>query len=273
MLEEYSLAGKVAIVTGGGRGLGQAIALTLADAGADIVAAARTQQQLEETVALVKEKKRRAIGVPTDTTKGDQVEALVQKAIAEFGHIDILVNAAGVHMVKGILPMPEFPVYKPERFARWHFDQPTSEEQWDWIFGTNVKSVFLCCRAAGAYMMKQKKGKIVSIASGAPGQAMPYQVPYRSSKAAVDAFTRSLALEWARYKINVNAIGPGYFPSDISEWNVADDKLKEQTLRSIPLRRFPEPREVGLLAVYLASSASDHITGQTITIDGGTSLV
>lgn len=271
VLKDFFIEGRVAIVTGGGRGLGRAIALCLAEAGADVVVAARTREQIEDTAAQVRKLGRRALAVPTDATRAQQVEALVQRALAEFDHIDILVNNAGIAPVRPLVPMLGFqPHTIPEA---WDFSRPTSEEELDLVMDANLRSVFLGCRAVGPHMMERGRGKVINVASMGGLRGWAYHTLYTASKAAVINFSRSLAIEWARYNINVNVIAPGRFPTEATKGQMEDPQIRQDLLRRIPVRRFGEPREIGLLAVYLASSASDYVTGQTLVLDGGTMVL
>jgi len=267
-MKEFSLKGKVAIVTGAGRGIGKAIALTLAEAGADIVAAARTEREIEETAAEVRRLGKTCLAIPTDITQSSDVQRMVEGTIDQFGRIDILVSQAGragVH--KPLVPLPD---YRPawSKFIP-DFLTPVSEEMWHQVLDTNLTSMFLCAREVGPHMIRQNKGKIINMSSFVGFKAYPHQLVYSTSKAAVSMFTRCLAVEWARYKINVNAIGPGYVSTRMTEPILKNEAAKERLIKSVPLNRLGEPREVGLLAVYLASEASDYLTGQTLYLDGG----
>ena len=147
-----------------------------------------------------------------------------------------------------------------------------SEEEWHRLINTNLTSVFLCCRAVGPHMIQQGRGKVINISSIGSIRASAYRVGYTASKAAVSMFTRSLALEWARYGINVNAIAPGTFKTALTAWFTGDSKGEKEMGRRIPLKRLGELQELGMLAVYLASDASNYLTGQVIYLDGGESL-
>ncbi len=254
IFDDFSLQGKVAIVTGAGRGIGKAISLALAEAGADIVAAARTKKEIEETCREVKDLGRQSLAVPTDVTKADQVDKMVEEAVSHFKRIDILVNNAGAIICKAIVSLDG---------AR------LTEEEWHKVMDTNLTSTFLCCRAVGPHMFKQKKGKVINISSNNAQKGNTDIISYNTSKAGVSMFTRCLALEWAPFNINVNAIGPGDFYTKLSAWNHEDPKLREKMMAHIPLGRVGDVGEIGLLAVYLASPTSDFITGQTLFIDGG----
>lgn len=265
MLKEFSLEGKVAIVTGAGRGIGRGIALTMSEAGANIVAVARTKEAIEQTADEIGKLGKECLPIPTDITKSAQVEKMVEESISRFGKIDILVNNVGMLIMKALVPLSEVKTHLSEILP--NFDTPTTEEEWHLQMDTNVTGAFLCLRAIAPHMIRQKKGKIINISSTEAIRG--FTAPYAATKGALNALTRALALEWARYHINVNAIGPGYIRTNLSEFGHKDEKLREGMLRSIPLRRFLQPREIGLLATYLASEASDYITGQTIYIDGG----
>lgn len=270
ILKEFNVAGKVAIVTGAGRGIGRAIALALAEAGADVVVAARSRGEIEETAGEIRRWGRRAMAVSTDVTCSAEVGQLVAQTVAEMGKIDILVNNAGADVAKPIAPLPDARTKLSQLVPG--FDQGLTDGDWDRVLDTNLTSHFFCCRAVAPHLMQQRSGKVIGITSMLGVKGSSYEIPYCSSKAAVINFTRALALEWARYSISVNAIAPGYLHTQLSDFFWSDEKFREQGLRSIPLRRLGEPREIALLAVFLASSAADYITGQTIIIDGGWTL-
>ena len=271
LLHEYSLEGKLAIVTGAGRGIGKAISLVFAEAGADIVAVARSVEQIEETADEVKTLGSRAIAIPADVTKADQVERMVEKTISEFGKIDILVNNAGMIHLKQLVPLLGVKLSGWQRVR--DLDTAMSEEEWHRTMNTNLSSVFLCAKAVGPYMIKQRKGKVINISSRNAISGDPYRLHYNTSKAAVNMFTRCLAVEWAPFNINVNAIGPGAFHTTLSAEIFENEEIREQALSSIPLKRAGELREIGLLAFYLASDASNYMTGQTLYLDGGRSAL
>jgi len=269
-LKELSLEGKVAIVTGAGRGIGKSIALTFAEAGADVVSVARTKQEIDQTTEEVRQMGRKGLAIPTDMTKAEQVERMVEGSVQEFGKIDILVNNAGMVLIKPMVPAPGFRPIGADPMT--DLSTPISEDEWHRVIDLNLTAIFLCCRAVGPHMIKQGKGKIINITSGFASKVAPHRVPYAASKAAVAMFTKSLALEWARFNINVNAIGPGLIRTDQSEAFFQDEALLQGLLKSLPLRRVGEAREVALLAVYLASDASNNMTGQNIYIDQGLSI-
>ncbi|MGA2106061.1 MAG: SDR family oxidoreductase [Syntrophorhabdales bacterium] len=267
MLKEYDLEGRVAIVTGAGRGIGKGIALTLAEAGADVVVAARTREQLEVTAAEIRKLGRRSLAVPTDVTKQSDVEGLVKHTIKEFGKIDTLVNNAGIVILKPIAYIPGMQLEGWQVADSW--DTPLSVEEWHRVLDTDLTSAFLFAKAVGPHMLGRRSGKIINISSNSAELSPPYFSSYCVSKAALSMFTRCLASEWGPYNINVNAIGPGSVLTELSAPVLADPERNEAILKAVPMGRTANPREIGLLAVYLASDASSYVTGQTFYIDGG----
>ncbi len=265
MLKEFSLEGKTALITGAGRGIGRSIAEAFAESGADVVAAARTVADIEGTAEEVRARGRKCLPIPTDVSKEDQVENMVEKALAEFGRIDILVNNAGVDLTKPLLPIPGLKIPLSPGVE----ETPVSLEEWRWLMDVNLSSVFLCSRAVGPHMIERKKGKIINITSGQAVRATPYMITYSTSKAAVAMFTRCLAQEWGIHGININALAPGMVNTDLANDYFSDEAVLKKFLRTIPLKRIAQPREVALLAVYLASEASDFMTGQQLVLDGG----
>lgn len=240
--------------------------MALAEAGADIAVVARSANMLEQVAGQIRELGRRCLPVATDATKVDQVERMVEKTIAEFGKIDILVNNVGRSQPKPLVPLGHKTVYS-ELVP--NFDTLMTEEEWHEQIDINLTSVFLVTRAVGPHMIQQRKGKIINITSSQSTRAFLFHVPYGSAKAALNMFTKGLALEWARFNINVNALGSGLAYTELGKMYMDNEKLREVTMRTIPLRRLTEPRDIGLLAVYLASDASDNVTGQVIFCDGG----
>jgi NAD(P)-dependent dehydrogenase (short-subunit alcohol dehydrogenase family) len=243
------LAGRVAIVTGASRGLGRAIAVACAEAGADVALAARSKPDLEDTARTITARGRRALVVPTDVSVYAEVEALVERTIAELGGLDIVVNNSGVARVA---PLAEFLV------ADWHR-----------IIDVNLTGVFNGCRAAAAHLIGQRRGKVINIASVLGAVGLPGYAAYAASKGGVIALTRTLGVEWARHNVQVNALAPGWFATDMTDEAFADPRISARLTRDIPMRRVGRPEEIGPLAVYLASSASDFMTGQTLFLDGG----
>ncbi len=249
-LAEFSLAGKVALVTGAGRGLGQAGALALARAGADVVVVSRTRSQLEETAAAIERLGRKTLVAVADTRKAAEVEAAVRATVEAFGRIDILFNNAGTNVRRPVVEM--------------------SDEDWHTIMDTNVKGVFVVARAVARQMIAQKGGRIINMSSMSALSAERDKVVYASSKGAVSQFTKGLALELASHGITVNAIAPGYMMTPLVKGYLeADAERSRRILQRIALGRVGQPEEIGGALVFLASEASRYITGATIAIDGG----
>src|SRR5271155_5500168 len=246
ILDSLKLDGKVAVITGAGRGLGRAMAVKLAQTGADIVAAARTQPQLDETADAVKKTGRKCLIVPTDVTISAQVNALAEATIKEFGKIDILINNAGGGDGGAGKQLPEI-----------------TDEDWRRGIDTNLSSQFYGCRAVAPQMVKQKRGKIINIASGYGLRGGKHNYMYACAKGASLQLTRSLALTYADDNIQTNCIVPGIFPH-----NEAMMKFFKGG-KFIPIGRAGQDDDVGPLAVFLASDASNHINGELIVIDGG----
>ncbi len=265
---EYNIEGKVAIVTGAGRGIGKAIALTLAEAGVDITAVARTKEEIEQTAKEVRQLGQKALAIPTDVTQEAQVKRVIEQTLSEFGKIDILVNNAGT-TIDGLITF--VPGTKP---SSWQLagdigDKQMTSEDWRRVIETNLTSAFLFAQAVGPHMIKQKSGKVINITSIYATMGIPYNSVYCTTKGGLVTFTQCLAAEWGPFNICVNAIGPGYIKTKMTEPLWDDPKLLKELLNVIPKRRLGEPREVALLVIYLASEASDFMTGQTIYIDGG----
>jgi gluconate 5-dehydrogenase len=249
----FDLTGKTAIVTGGGKGIGRQMAEGLAAAGADIVLCARQAERCERAAGELEQLGVRALGLGCDVRDQDQVQAVVARTLADFGGVDILVNNAGV--VWGATPE----------------DMPL--EGWQKVVDVNLTGVFLFSQAAGRAMIERGGGSIVNIASvaglhGAPPEFVQ-TVVYHATKGGVISFTRDLAWKWAQHGIRVNAIAPGWFPSDMA--NFVIDMAGEELVRRVPLRRFGGPEDLKGPIVFLASDASAYVTGHTLVVDGGQS--
>jgi 3-oxoacyl-[acyl-carrier protein] reductase len=243
------LKGKVAIVTGSGRGIGREIALLLAKEGANVVVTSRTQEEIEKVVKEIKALKVKALGVKIDVSNFKEVNQLVEKTIKQFGRIDILVNNAGI--------------------ADLVFFNQMTEEQWDKMMSIDLKGVFNCTRAVINQMIKQKYGKIVNISSVA-GTALGFigSTHYSAAKAGIIGFTQSLAMEVASYGINVNSIAPGIIETNMTI-NALGKKGLEEFAKQIPMGRTGKPEDIANLLVFLVSDDASYITGQVITVDGG----
>ena len=250
-VSEFSLEGKIAFVTGAGRGLGRAGALAFARAGADVVLVSRTRSQLEETAASVEGLGRKALVATADTRSRQEVGAAVRAAVEAFGRIDILFNNAGTNVRKPVVEM--------------------TDEDWHTIIETNVKGVFVVARAGACQMIAQPGGGcIINMSSASSVVPERDKVVYASSKGAVMQFTKGLAMELAPHGIRVNAIAPGYMLTPLVKDYVEDDaERRRRILSRIPLGRLGHPEEIGGALVFLASGAASYITGATIAIDGG----
>ena len=243
------LAGRVAVVTGASRGLGRAIALALAEAGADVAVTGRAAAELEETARQAVQHDVRALPFVADVSAYPEVERLMAHVVSALGRLDIVVNNAGIARVA---PLAE-----------------ASLDDWRAIVEVNLSGVFYGCRAAAPYLIRQRSGKVINLASVLAAVALPGYTMYAATKGAVISLTRTLAVEWARHNIQVNAIAPGWFVTDMNEAAFADPRVHERLTRDVPARRTGRLEEIGPLAVYLASTGSDFMTGQTIFLDGG----
>ena len=248
----FSLAGKKAIVTGGKQGLGKAIALALARAGADVAVCSRVidDGKLKAVADEIKGLGRRSLAVQTDITRRADVDNLIQKVIDEFGRIDIMVNNAGVLIQAPLLEL--------------------SEADWDKTIDTHLKGYYFCCQAVGKRMVEQKSGNIINIASGLAAKALPLHGVYCAAKAGVLMMTKVLAVELAPYNIRANAISPGLIKTDMTRQDWSDPDVLKQLKMARPLGRLGEPADVAGAAVFLASDAASYITGHGLLIDGGT---
>ena len=239
----------MAIVTGASRGLGRAMAVALAEAGADVALAARSAPDLDGTARLVAATGRRALAIVTDVTAYAEVEALVKRTVGELGGLHVVVNNSGIARVGPVAQM--------------------STEDFRATLDVNLVGVFNGCRAAAAHLIGQNSGKIVNVASVLGQVGLPGYSAYAASKSGVMGFTRALAAEWARHSIQVNALAPGWFVTDMNAEAFGDPRVSERLLRDVPARRTGRLEEIGPLVVYLASAASDFMTGQTLFLDGG----
>ena len=274
-MREFSLEGKRALVTGGSSGIGKAIALVLAEAGADVAVAARTLQNVEASAVAIRDLGKRSVAIRCDVSDSDQVNAMVAKATEELGGVDILVNNAGTGASGPIAPQPEPP--PPELLAHYNNPRdhttPLTDEAWHTVMNTNVASVFYACRAVGPQMMERRQGKIINVSSASGILAYPFGAPYQTSKAGMNMLTKVLAMEWGTYNINVNSIMPGWFITPMTKEQFDIPEIRRKRTEGLPIKRLTDTRDLGLLAVYLASPASDWMTGQCIALDGGESAV
>jgi NAD(P)-dependent dehydrogenase (short-subunit alcohol dehydrogenase family) len=249
-LEIFKLDGRVALVTGGNRGLGFVMAQALAEAGADVVVTSRRKENAESSAAAIAQATgRRTLGVTIDITDARQIHAMVQTILETFGRIDILVNNAGINIRK---PVEEF-----------------DEASWDLVQTTNLKAPFLCCQAVGRQMKQQRSGRVVNVSSMLGLSALPERSAYSASKGGLIQLTKVLALEWAPYNITVNALCPGPFATDLNIPVMNDPQANQYFLNHIPLGRWGRPEELKGVITFLASDASSFMTGAALAFDGG----
>ncbi len=249
MMPSTDLKGKKAVVTGAGKGIGRGIALAYAEMGADVALVSRTESDLKKVAAEIEAMDRQALVVPADVSKVAEIRRMTAEVMDAFGRIDILVNNAGRNILSPALEV--------------------TEEDWDKVLELNLKGLFFCCQAVGKYMVRQRKGKIINITSQMGVVALPNRVTYCASKGGVVQLTKVLALEWAQYNVNVNAIGPTFIKTPLTEPILANEEFRQEVLWRIPMGRVGEVRDVVGAAVFLASDASDFITGHTLLVDGG----
>ena len=249
ILDSFRLDGKTAIVTGCGQGLGQAIAVGLAEAGADIFGVGNFPQA-DETKGLVEKAGRRFVYFLADLISIEPVEKIFAQAVSDFGHVDIVVNNAGIIKRNDAVDF--------------------TEAEWDDVINVNLKTLFFMCQAAARQFIKQETGgKIINIASMLSYQGGIRVPSYTASKSGVKGITMSMANEWAKYGININAIAPGYMETDNTAALRADEARNRDILARIPADRWGAPSDLAGTAVFLASSASDYVNGFTIAVDGG----
>lgn len=243
----FDLGGKAALVTGGGRGLGRAMATALAQAGADV--AVSDMIDTLETVNGIKAAGSKSISIRADVKEPDEVKAMVERAIQEFGRLDILVNNAGIFRMS---PAEEM-----------------KTGDWDEVMNVNLRGQFLCAREVGRHMIKKKAGKVINISSVAGLAAFSDSAAYNASKAGLILLTKTLAAEWGSHNVQVNAICPGLFETAMTAEFLKDAAFMDYIRGRVPLARAGLPHELAGTVIYLASKASDYMTGHALVIDGG----
>jgi NAD(P)-dependent dehydrogenase (short-subunit alcohol dehydrogenase family) len=254
MSKLFDLTGKVAIVTGAGRGLGQTIALGLARHGADVVAISRTLPQVEKVAAEIGALGRKALALQVDTSVKADVDRMVARTLAAWGQIDVLVNNAGIDIIK---PAVDY-----------------TEAEWDQVLDINLKGYFLCAQAVGREMIRRGRGSIVMNSSIAGSIGIGWLVPYASAKGGVNQLTRTLAAEWARHGVRVNAFAPAYFENVMQGAEQIHNEEKERHIREwTPLGRRGRAEELVGPVVFLAADASSYVTGHVLMVDGGWTAV
>lgn len=249
----FDLSGKTAVVTGGSKGLGEQAAHALAEAGADVALVSRTRADLDAVAADIRAATgRRTVGFVADVTRDADIRAMVAAVMAEFGQIDVLINNAGIG---GTTPVRDL-----------------DEAEWDRFMDLNLKGPVLCSKHVGAEMARRKQGNIINVSSLFSKIVARYMAAYGATKAALVSFTRTLALEWARDNIRVNALCPGYFDTPMNH-DFWDTKGGKGIISRIPMQRVGDPKEIKPAVVFLASDANTFMTGTTLFVDGGHSLV
>jgi len=244
------LQNKVALVTGSGRGIGRAIALRFAEEGASVVVNSLHRENSESVKKEIESSGGKAISVPCDISKAGSVDELFERTKQEYGGIDILVNNAGINIVKPALEM--------------------TETDWDTVLSINLRSIFVCSKAAATLMIPKRSGKIINISSIVGINPFPNRAPYATSKAGVIMLTRELATEWAKHNITVNAIAPGFILTDMLKSRISEGAINgDAILKRVPLGRFGVVEDIAHAALFLALDGSSYITGQCLTVDGG----
>ena len=244
-----SLEGKTAVITGGTSGIGRALSLGLADAGADIIATARRQAQVDSTADEIEARGRKTLRIPSDVCDRTSLEAVAAATLAAFGKVDILVNCAGIIRRTPTLTLPE--------------------EEWNNILDTNLTGTLRACQVFGKLMLERGYGRIVNIASLNTFVALTEVAAYAASKAAVASLTRSLAVEWSKKGVTVNAIAPGVFVTELNQKLLNSTPRGQELLMRTPMGRFGKTEELIGAAVFLASDGASFVTGQTLPVDGG----
>jgi NAD(P)-dependent dehydrogenase (short-subunit alcohol dehydrogenase family) len=246
----FDLTGKVAIVVGGAGGIGHAQAVGLADAGADVIVASRKLEHLEKVAEEIKTKGRKSLAVSVDVSDDKSVADMVDSVLKIFPRIDILVNAAGLAIRK---PAETFPI-----------------DEWQQVMDINTRGTFLTCQAVGRVMIKQHSGKIINVSSVRGRYGLPADyAAYCPSKGAVDTLTRTLACEWAKHNVLVNAVAPTIVETDLTRPALANPEYAKMMKSRIPLGKWAMPGDIVGATIFFASKASDFITGQVLYIDGG----
>ena len=263
ILEGFRLDGRVAVVTGAGRGIGRAVALALAEVGANVVVLARSLDQLEAVVGEIHSGGGEAMALPLDVTDAEAVRKTCGTVMDRLGAVDIVVNNAGNLIAKPFVPLPGITGYGETG------DAPTADAEWRGVFDTHASSAFYLLRELAPAMLERGRGRVINIVSNSLSRHVPFISTYDVAKAALVGLTHTLAFEWARYGVTVNAIAPGHFHTALTAPLHENPESRKWMLKRIPMRREGDLREIGALAAYLASDWAAFLTGQIITIDGG----
>lgn len=243
------LNGKTAVVIGGTSGIGRAIALGLADAGANVISSSRRAEEVEKTAAEIEAKQRKTLRITSDVADKSTLQNLLDECVKEFGRVDILVNSAGVTKRTPTLDLPE--------------------DEWNWILETNLTGTLRACQVFGKQMVENGYGRIINIASLSTFVALYEVAAYAASKAAVASLTKSLAIEWSQHGVNVNAIAPGVFKTALNTKLLEETERGQEFLTRTPMKRFGKVEELAGAAVFLASEAASFVNGEVLVVDGG----
>lgn len=250
---KLSLNGRVALVTGAGKGLGRAAALGLARAGADVAIASRTGRDLEAVAAEIESIGKRALAIVLDARQSKELDAAIDETVTRLGSLDVLVHSVGRSLRKPTLAV--------------------EDGEWQDLVATNLDSTFFACRAAARHMVKQRSGSIVNIASAAGLRGRPTNAAYSAAKAGVINLSRALAVEWAPHNVRVNVLAPGRFLTPLTEKEMSDPVKYGEFVRQVPLGRIGQPQELEEIIAWLASDASSFVTGSVVVMDGGQTLL
>jgi NAD(P)-dependent dehydrogenase (short-subunit alcohol dehydrogenase family) len=261
------LDGRTALITGGGRGIGRALALVFAGAGANVAVVSRSEAQVRAVEREIESLEAKGLALVADVSNPTEVRAMATAALDEFGRVDILVNNAGNLIYKPLVPLPGSTMR-----GMWTSPGPVSDEEWYSTLNTHVSASFFALRELAPGMLENRWGRVINITSAARSRVVPFCAPYEMAKGALASFTRSLAHEWAEYRVTVNSIAPGHFHTAMSADLHEIPKSREWMMKRIPMHREGEFSELGALALYLVSDAAAYLTGQEIFIDGGEGL-
>lgn len=252
MLPTFTLDNKTVLVTGGGRGIGRTLAIAMGEAGANVIVVSRTLKDLDETVQEIEKTGKKGYGIAADLTKREDVERMMDKVRSICASLDVVINNAGMNIRTPALEV--------------------TDEEWDKIIATNLKSAFMVSQTAAKWMKEASGGTIINMSSVAGHVALRTGVVYGATKAALIQMTKTLALEWSKYNIRVNAIGPWYFKTPLTEGLLQDEVYLNEILAQTPMKRVGNIEELIGPALFLASSASSYVTGQTLFVDGGMTI-
>ncbi len=266
------LLGRTAVVSGAGRGIGHAIATSLAAAGASVAALARDEDQLAELRGGIERAGGRCIGIPTDIRDAAQIDAAQHAILAEFGHVDILVNNAGNLIKRPVVPLPVEAGEKVGQPGSGPADQAMTDEEWDSVLDTHVRGALALIRAFTPGMLDRGFGRVINTLSSSVARSPSLTASYQVAKGAMHQLPKALAKEWAAYGVTVNGIAPGHFHTTMTRALHESDEGQAWLRERIPMRHTGDVRELGALAVHLSSDLASFITGQTIYVDGGETL-